>query len=154
MAPPSPCLLLPANVLFFRAKRDRNPRPRCGTRREPSPLNRSRKDTRTRFETMIRRARAVRAVTAAIRAGAYWFALVEILWIETVLTFYPVLPMRAAVVASVGAALALFALASLSPAPPRASVAQMPPVRAPIAASVAYPRDSLVVLSRADSLNR
>ena len=56
--------------------------------------------------------------------------------------------------ASVGAALALFALASLSPAPPRASVAQMPPVRAPIAASVAYSRDSLAVLSRADSLNR
>jgi hypothetical protein len=79
---------------------------------------------------------------------------VETLWIETVLTFHPVLPMRAAVVASVGAALALFALASLSPAPPRASVAQMPPVRAPIAASVAYSRDSLAVLSRADSLNR
>jgi hypothetical protein len=56
--------------------------------------------------------------------------------------------------ASVGAVLALFALASLSPAPPRASVAQMLPVRAPIAASVAYPRDSLAVLSRADSLNR
>jgi hypothetical protein len=71
-----------------------------------------------------------------------------------VLTFYPVLPIRAAVVASVGAALALFALASLTPAPPRASVAQMPPVRAPIAASVAYPRDSLAVLSRADSLDR
>jgi hypothetical protein len=96
----------------------------------------------------------VRAVTAAIRAGAYRFVSVETLWIETVLTFHPVLPMRAAVMASVGAALALFALASLSPAPPRASVAQMPPVRAPIAASVAYPRDSLAVLSRADSLNR
>ena len=78
----------------------------------------------------------------------------ETLWIETVLTFHPVLPIRAAVVASVGAALALFALASLSPAPPRASVAQMPPVRASIAASVAYSRDSLAVLSRADSLNR
>jgi hypothetical protein len=102
---------------------------------------------------MIPRARAVRAVTAAIRAEAYCLS-VEILWIETVLTFYPVLPIRAAVVASVGAALALFALASLSPAPPRASVAQMPPVRAPIAASVAYPRDSLAVLSRADSLSR
>jgi hypothetical protein len=96
----------------------------------------------------------VRAVTAAIRAGAYDFLLVKTLGIETVLTFHSVLPMRAAVVVSVGAALALFALASLSPAPPRASVAQMPPVRAPIAASVAYPRDSLVVLSRADSLNR
>ena len=70
------------------------------------------------------------------------------------LTSYPVLPIRAAVVASVGAALALFALASLSPAPPRASVAQMPPVRAPIAASVAYPRDSFAVLSSADSLGR
>jgi hypothetical protein len=67
-----------------------------------------------------------------------------------VLTYHPVLPMRAAVIASVGAALALFALTSLSPAPPRASVAQPLPVRAPIAASVAYPRDSLAVLSRAD----
>ena len=92
----------------------------------------------------------MRAVTAAIRAGAYVFLLVETLWIETVLTFHPVLPMRAAVMASIGAALALFALTSLSPAPPRASVAQMPPVRAPIAASVAYPRDSLAVLSSAD----
>ena len=80
--------------------------------------------------------------------------LVETLWIETVLTFHPVLPIRAAVVASVGAALALFAMASLSPAPPRASVAQMPPVRAPLAASVAYSRDYLAVLSRADSVNR
>jgi hypothetical protein len=96
----------------------------------------------------------VRAVTAAIRAREYAFSLVETLWIETVLTFHPVLPMRAAVMASVGAALALLALASLSPAAPRASVAQMPPVRAPIAASVAYPRDSLAVLSRAESLNR
>ena len=96
----------------------------------------------------------MRAVTAAIRAEAYDFLLVKTLVIETVLTFHSVFPMRAAVVVSVGAALALFALASLSPAPPRASVAQMPPVRAPIAASVAYPRDSLVVLSSADSLNR
>jgi hypothetical protein len=82
------------------------------------------------------------------------FVLVETLWIETVSTFHPALPMRAAVVASVGAALALFALASLLPAPPRASVAQMSPVRAPIAAPVAYSRDSLAVLSHADSLNR
>jgi hypothetical protein len=96
----------------------------------------------------------VRAVTAAIRAGAYRLLLVETLWIETVLTFHPVLPMRAAVVASVGAALALFALASLLPAPPSASVAHMPPARAPIAAPIAYSRDSLAVLSRADSLNR
>jgi hypothetical protein len=96
----------------------------------------------------------VRAVTAAIRAGAYCFLLVEILWIKTVLTFHSVLPIRAAVVASVGAALALFALASLSPAPPRASVAQMPPVRAPIAVWDAYSRDYLAVLSRADSSNR
>ncbi len=79
------------------------------------------------------------------------FPSVETLWIEIVLTFHPVLPMRAAVVASVGAALALFALASLLPAPPRASVVHMPPVRAPTAASVAYSRDSLAVLSRADS---
>jgi hypothetical protein len=50
--------------------------------------------------------------------------------------------------------IALAALASLLPAPPRASVAQMPPVRAPIAAPVAYSRDSLAVLWRADSLNR
>ena len=73
---------------------------------------------------------------------------------KTVLTFHPVLPMRAVVVASVGAALALFALASLLPSPPRASVAQMPPVRAPIAGPIAYSRDSLAILSRADSLNR
>jgi hypothetical protein len=68
-------------------------------------------------------------------------------------TFHPVIPMRAAVVASVGAALALSALASLSAAPPRANVAQMRPVRAPIAASV-YPRDYLAILSRVDSVNR
>jgi len=80
--------------------------------------------------------------------------LIQTLWIETVLKFHPVLPMRSAAVASVGAALALFALASLSPAPPRANVAQMPPVRAPIAASVAYSRDYLAVLARADSVNR
>jgi hypothetical protein len=71
-----------------------------------------------------------------------------------VLTFHSVLPMRTAVVASVGAALALFALANLLAAPPRASVVQMPPVRAPISAPVASSRDSLAVLSRAVSLDR
>jgi hypothetical protein len=30
--------------MFLRAKRDRNPRPSCGTRRAPSPPNRSRED--------------------------------------------------------------------------------------------------------------
>ena len=99
-------------------------------------------------------ARAVRAITAAIRARRTVSDQLKLLWIETVLTFHPVLLVRTVVVASVGAALALFALASLSPAPPRASVPQMLPVRAPIAASVAYPRDSLAVLSRADSSNR
>jgi hypothetical protein len=62
---------------------------------------------------------------------------------------------RASLVAAAAAALGILALTSLSPsAPPRAREVQAPPVRAPIAASVAYSRDSLAVLSRADSLNR
>jgi hypothetical protein len=64
-----------------------------------------------------------------------------------------ILPMRAALVAGVGAALALTALASLPSAPPRASVAQDPQFRAPIAARVAYLLEPLVI-SRADSLDR
>jgi hypothetical protein len=71
-----------------------------------------------------------------------------------VLRFQPsVLSSRAALVAGIGAALALSALSSLSPEPPRANVAQMPRVRAAIAASVAYSHDP-VVISRADSFIR
>ena len=62
---------------------------------------------------------------------------------------------RASLVAAAAAAFGLLALTSLSPsAPPRASVAQMPLVRAHLTPPVAYPRDSLAFLSRADSLNR
>jgi hypothetical protein len=71
-----------------------------------------------------------------------------------VLTLHPVLPMRAAIVAAAAAALGILALANLTSAPSRAGVAQEPQLRAPIAASVAYPRDSFAVLSRADSLTR
>jgi hypothetical protein len=70
------------------------------------------------------------------------------------LTFHPVLPMRAAIVAAAATALGILALANLTSVPPRAGVAQEPQLRAPIAASVAYSRDSLAVLSRADSLDR
>jgi hypothetical protein len=75
---------------------------------------------------------------------------------KPVLTLHRVLPMRAALVAGVAAALALFALASLSPTAgrPRASVAEAPSFRAPIAAPVAYSHDPLAVVSRADSVNR
>jgi hypothetical protein len=70
-----------------------------------------------------------------------------------VLTFQPsVLSSRATLVAGIGAAIALSALASLSPAPPHVSTAQTPPVRAPMAA-VAYSHDPLVI-SRADNLIR
>ena len=63
---------------------------------------------------------------------------------------YSVLPMRAAFVAGGAAALAILALASLSPAleRPRASVAEARSFRAPVAAPVAYSRDPLAVLSR------
>lgn|ERR1700733_2275346 len=50
-------------------------------------------------------------------------------------------------------ALGILALANLTCVQPRAGVAQQPQLRAPIAASVAYSRDSLAVLSR-DSLKR
>jgi hypothetical protein len=64
-----------------------------------------------------------------------------------VLTFQrSVLSSRAALVAGIGAALALSALASLSPELPRANAAQMP--RDPIAASLAYSHDPLVILAR------
>jgi len=56
-------------------------------------------------------------------------------------------------VVGIGAAIALSALASLSPAPPHASTAQTPPVRAPIAAPVAYSHEPFVI-SRADSFIR
>ena len=82
-------------------------------------------------------------------------AVVETLWIETVLTFHPVLPMRTVFVAGGAAALAISALANLSPTTerPRASVAEATAFRVPIAASVAYSRYPLA-LARADSLNR
>jgi hypothetical protein len=64
-----------------------------------------------------------------------------------VLTFHPVLPMRDAIVAAVATALGILAMANLTSVPPRAGVAQEPQLRAPIAASVAYSRDSLAVLS-------
>jgi hypothetical protein len=75
-------------------------------------------------------------------------------WIETVLTFHPVLPMRAAIVAAAATALGVLALANLTSVQPRAGVAPQRQLRAPIAASVACSRDSLAVLSRADSLER
>ena len=79
---------------------------------------------------------------------------IEISWTKTVLTFQPsLLSSRAALVAGIGAALALSALASLSPAPPRASMAEMPPFHAPKAASIAYSYDPLLI-SRADSFIR
>jgi hypothetical protein len=59
------------------------------------------------------------------------------LWIEAVLTFHRVLPMRAALVASAAAALGLLALANLSAtAPPIARLDKARSVRAPIAAPV------------------
>jgi hypothetical protein len=69
------------------------------------------------------------------------------------LTFHPVLSMRAAFVAGVAAALAILALASLSPTAqrPRASVAEATSFRVPIAA-VAYSRDPLALAS-ADSVS-
>jgi hypothetical protein len=71
-----------------------------------------------------------------------------------VLTFQPsVLSSRAALVAGIGAALVLSALASLSPEPAPARVAQMPPIHAAIAASIAYSHGPLVI-SRADSFIR
>jgi hypothetical protein len=71
-----------------------------------------------------------------------------------VLTLHPVLPMRAAIVAAAATALGIWALANLTSVPPRADVSQEPQLRAPVAASVAYSRDSLAVLSRADSSDR
>ena len=71
------------------------------------------------------------------------------------LTFHPVLPMRAALVAAAAAALGLLALASLPPAAerPRGGVAEATSSRAPIAVPVAYSRDPLA-LARADSVSR
>jgi hypothetical protein len=89
----------------------------------------------------------VSAITAAIPAQTYCVPQSKLSWIKTVLTFQrSVLSSRAALVAGIGAALALSALASLSPEPPRANAAQMP--RAPIAASLAYSHDPLVILAR------
>jgi hypothetical protein len=59
------------------------------------------------------------------------------LWIEAVLTFHRVLPMRAVLVAGAAAALGLLALANLSAtAPPIARLDKALSVRAPIAAPV------------------
>jgi hypothetical protein len=69
-----------------------------------------------------------------------------------VLTFYPVLPMRAALVAGVAAALAILALASLQPTAERPRVAEATSFRVPMAA-LAYSRDPLA-LARADSVSR
>jgi hypothetical protein len=66
----------------------------------------------------------------------------------------PMLPMRAAIVAAAATTLGILALANLTSVQQRAGVAQQPQLRAPIAASVAYSRDSLAVLLRADSLDR
>ena len=63
------------------------------------------------------------------------------------LTLHPMLPMRAAIVAAAATALGILALANLTSVPPHAGVAQEPQLRAPTAASVAYSRDSLAVLS-------
>jgi len=81
--------------------------------------------------------------------------LFQLSWTETVLTFHPVLPMRAALVAGVAAALAVLALANLSPTAQRsrATVAEATPFRAPIVAPVAYSRDPLA-LARADTVSR
>ena len=58
------------------------------------------------------------------------------MWIKVVFAFYRVLPMRAALVAGVGAALGLLALANLSTStPPIARADKALSVPAPIAAS-------------------
>ena len=95
----------------------------------------------------------MRAITAAIWALAYLGPQLKLSWIETVLTFHPALPMRAALVAAAAAAVGILALASLSPTGerPRASVSQQPQFRAPTAVLAA--RDPLA-LARADSVNR
>jgi len=68
------------------------------------------------------------------------------------LTLHPVLPVRAAIVAGVAAALGLLALANLSTsAPPSAGEAQKQSFRAPRAAPIAY---SFAVLSRVDGFSR
>ena len=87
------------------------------------------------------------AITAAIPARTYDPYQSKLSWIKTVLTFQrSVVSSRAAVVAGIGVALALSALASISPEPPRANAAQTP--RDPIAASLAYSHDPLVILAR------
>ena len=67
------------------------------------------------------------------------------------LTLHPMLPMRAAIVAAVAAALGILALANLTSAPPNAGVAQEPQFRVHIAAPAV--RDP-VVLAGDDSANR
>jgi hypothetical protein len=72
-----------------------------------------------------------------------------------VLTFHPVLPMRAAFVAAAAAALAILALANLSPTAERynAAMAEASHLRAPTLAPVAHSLDS-IALARADSMSR
>ena len=71
-------------------------------------------------------------------------------WIETVLRSHPVLPLRASIMAGAATALGILAMTNLTSVPPRAGTAQEAQLRGPIAASVAYSRDSLAVLARAD----
>jgi hypothetical protein len=95
----------------------------------------------------------VSAITVAIGARAYVWGQLKLRGMKSVLTLQPsVLSSRATLVAGIGAAIALSALASLSPAPPPdVSAAQTPRVRAPLAAPVAY---EPLVISRADSFIR
>ena len=79
--------------------------------------------------------------------------LFQLSWTETVLTFHPALPMRAALVAGVAAALAILALAGLQPTAERPRVAKATSFRVPMAAPVAYSRDPLA-LAGADSVSR
>jgi hypothetical protein len=58
--------------------------------------------------------------------------------IETMLTFHPLLRMRAALVAGLAATLGLLALANLSPSASPNAAEAMRQLRAPIAAPVAY----------------
>jgi hypothetical protein len=67
------------------------------------------------------------------------------------MTFHPVLPMRAVLVAAAASALGLLALASLSPTAelPHA-VVHAPSFSAPIPSRVVYSHDPFVIVSRVD----
>jgi hypothetical protein len=92
--------------------------------------------------------RAVHAVTAAIRVEAYFRTLLELRGLATV-TFHPVFPVRAMLVAAAGAGLGLLAPANLSPTAelPRAGVVHAPSFSAPIPARVVYSPDPFVIVS-------